>query len=306
LQLYFDFSGYSDMAIGLALMFGVRIPINFNSPFKAVSIIEFWQRWHMTLTRFLTTYLYNPLVMALTRRRLAAGKPILQRKSTALGPFVVLLTFPTLFTMFWAGIWHGAGYQFLIFGLLHGAYIVINHFWRLLRRTYDLTGPRVAWLLRPVGVVLTFCAVVVSLVFFRAETMPQAIVVIEGMAGLHGVYLHAHWQSLMGPLNDFLPTWVEFRWLPFVRTSQVAKIVMLMLVVWFLPNTQEWVAGSFDNKGTSLFARSKQFVAKFPFGRLLFGWSPSPTAAVWIGMLIGLSVLDIVSDAPSEFLYFNF
>jgi D-alanyl-lipoteichoic acid acyltransferase DltB (MBOAT superfamily) len=307
LQLYFDFSGYSDMAIGLALIFGVRIPINFNSPFKAVSIIEFWQRWHMTLTRFLTMYLYNPIVMTLTRRRLAAGKPLLQRKSTSFGPFVVLLVFPTMFTMFWAGVWHGAGYQYLIFGVLHGSYIVLNHAWRLLRRSFDIVGPTTARLMRPFGVLLTFCAVVVSLVFFRAETVPQAMSVLEGMAGLNGVYIPAQWQRLLGPVNAIIPSWIEFAWIPYVRTSQVGILGLLMLVVWFCPNTQGWIAGNVGaSRSTGIFARTKQFAVKFQPGRILYGWSPSPTAAVWVGLLISLSILEIVSEAPSEFLYFNF
>jgi D-alanyl-lipoteichoic acid acyltransferase DltB (MBOAT superfamily) len=307
LQLYFDFSGYSDMAVGLALMFGVRIPINFNSPFKAVSIIEFWQRWHMTLTRFLTMYLYNPIVMTLTRRRLAAGKPLLQRKSTRFGPFVILLVFPTMFTMFWAGIWHGAGYQYLIFGVLHGSYIVINHAWRLLRRSFDIVGPTTARVMRPFGVLLTFCAVVASLVFFRAESVPQAMSVLEGMAGLNGVYIPAQWQRLLGPVNAVLPSWIEFAWIPYVRTSQVGILGILMLVVWFCPNTQDWIAGNVGaGRSTGIFAHVKKFAAKFQLGRILYGWSPSPTAAVWVGLLISLSILEIVSEAPSEFLYFNF
>jgi len=307
LQLYFDFSGYSDMAIGLGRMFGIKLPINFNSPFKAASIIEFWQRWHMTLTRFLTTYLYNPLVMALTRRRLAAGKPILQRRSTTFGSFVILLAFPTLFTMFWAGVWHGAGYQFLIFGLLHGGYIVINHAWRVLRRSFDVAGPRTATLMRPAGVALTFAAVVVSLVFFRATTMPQAMTVVEGMIGLNGIIFPAQWRGIFEALPGSLPAWVEFQFLPYVDNGRIAKIVLLMAIVWFFPNTQDWVGGKLlTPAGSGVIARVKQIACSFAPGRLVFGWSPSPTAAVWIGMLICLSVLEIVSEAPSEFLYFNF
>src|SRR3546814_5819790 len=91
------------MAIGIALLFGIRLPVNFVSPYKAASIIDFWARWHLTLTRFLTSYVYNPLVMAITRRRLAAGKPLLRRSAPAPGPFIALLALPTLFTMFLAG-----------------------------------------------------------------------------------------------------------------------------------------------------------------------------------------------------------
>src|SRR3546814_18540125 len=118
------------MAIGLGLMFGIRLPVNFASPFKSAGIIEFWQRWHITLTRFLTAYLYTPLVTAAMRWRQRDGKPMLKRSAPAFGPFVSLLAVPTLITMGLAGVWHGAGWQFVVFGLLHGALLVLNHAWR--------------------------------------------------------------------------------------------------------------------------------------------------------------------------------
>jgi D-alanyl-lipoteichoic acid acyltransferase DltB (MBOAT superfamily) len=306
LQLYFDFSGYSDMAIGLARLFGVKLPINFNSPFKAVSIIEFWQRWHMTLTRFLTTYLYNPIVLTLTRRRMAKGKKPLRRGSTDLGTFVVMIAFPTLFTMFWAGVWHGAGYQFLIFGLLHGFYLVVNHGWRIVRKYVDVFGSLPARLLRPVGVVLTFACVVVSLVFFRSETMPQAMSVIEGMAGLNGFYIPARWQGILNALPGQLPGWIEFRWQTHIDNSQVAKLVLLMLAVWFLPNTQDWVSNTMDSAKAGARGLIGRIIDRMRLGQVISRWSANPVTAVWIGTLICLSILEIASDAPSEFLYFNF
>ena len=135
LQIYFDFSGYSDMALGLARFFGVRLPLNFNSPLKATSIIDFWLRWHMTLTRFLTAYIYNPLVLWLTRRGCAKGCRRWAAAIASVGAFLQLLAGPTLLTMFVSGLWHGAGYLFILWGLLHGVYLTINHAWRLV-------GPR--------------------------------------------------------------------------------------------------------------------------------------------------------------------
>jgi D-alanyl-lipoteichoic acid acyltransferase DltB (MBOAT superfamily) len=131
LQLYFDFSGYSDMAIGLARMFGIVFPVNFNSPYKAASIIEFWSRWHMTLTRYLTLYLYNPLAMAANRKRVARGLGTSKKATRNLPAFASLIVWPTFFTMGLAGVWHGAGLQFLVFGLLHASYLSINHAWRV-------------------------------------------------------------------------------------------------------------------------------------------------------------------------------
>ncbi|MGH8337748.1 MAG: MBOAT family O-acyltransferase, partial [Gammaproteobacteria bacterium] len=122
LQIYFDFSGYTDMAIGAARLFGIRLPPNFNSPLRAANIIEFWLRWHITLTRFLTAYLYNPLTLWITRRRLAKGRKGLSGKKTSLGPFVAVLVLPTIFTMCISGLWHGAGYTFIFWGFLNGLY----------------------------------------------------------------------------------------------------------------------------------------------------------------------------------------
>src|SRR3984893_12436553 len=131
LQIYFDFSGYTDMALGLARFFGIRLPANFNSPLRASNIIDYWLRWNMTLTRFLTAYIYNPLVLWLTRRRLEKGQPGFGERNPTVGAFVSLLMFPIVITMFVSGLWHGAGYGFIVWGLLHGFYLTINHGWRV-------------------------------------------------------------------------------------------------------------------------------------------------------------------------------
>jgi D-alanyl-lipoteichoic acid acyltransferase DltB (MBOAT superfamily) len=109
-QLYFDFSGYSDMAVGLAYLFGIRLPLNFYSPYKATSIIEFWKLWHITLSRFLRDYLYIPL---------GGNRKGPSRRMTNL-----------LITMLLGGLWHGAGWTFVIWGALHGLYLILNHLWR--------------------------------------------------------------------------------------------------------------------------------------------------------------------------------
>ena len=110
-QVYFDFSGYTDMALGLARVFGITLPMNFNSPLKASSIIEFWSRWHITLTRFLTAYIYTPLVIRLTRTRMSNGKSVLATTSSAVGAFIILVSWPTMLTMLISGLWHGAGFN---------------------------------------------------------------------------------------------------------------------------------------------------------------------------------------------------
>jgi alginate O-acetyltransferase complex protein AlgI len=165
LQIYFDFSGYSDMAVGLALMFGIRLPVNFRSPYKAISIIEFWRRWHITLSRFLRDYLYIPL----GGNRLGE-----QRRYTNL-----------LVTMLLGGLWHGAGWNFFVWGGLHGIYLCINHLWRAWRG--DAPAPATGTIsiaTRIVSWAVTFFAVVIAWVFFRAKTAVGAWQMLGSLFGL--------------------------------------------------------------------------------------------------------------------------
>jgi D-alanyl-lipoteichoic acid acyltransferase DltB (MBOAT superfamily) len=158
-QLYFDFSGYSDMAIGISLMFGIFLPFNFNSPYKATSIIDFWRRWHMTLSRFLRDYLYIPL----------GGN----RRGVALR-YVNLMV-----TMALGGLWHGAAWTFVAWGVLHGAYLCVNHAWNRFRPNIPrtLAGPA-----NIAALVLTFLSVAVAWVFFRADSITSAMAILSRMA----------------------------------------------------------------------------------------------------------------------------
>lgn len=163
LQIYFDFSGYTDMALGIALMFNIRLPINFNSPYKAASIIEFWRRWHITLSTFLRDYLYIPL----------GGNRRGKRRR-----YLNLMA-----TMVLGGLWHGAGWTFVIWGALHGAYLTINHLWReVVAERFLRWVP--GWLGTLAGGVLTFIAVVAAWVVFRASDMAQALVILKAMFGI--------------------------------------------------------------------------------------------------------------------------
>jgi len=163
LQIYFDFSGYTDMALGIALMFGIHLPINFNSPYQATSIIEFWRRWHMTLSRFLRDYLYIPLG---GNRK---GKTRCYLNLTA--------------TMLLGGLWHGAGWTFIIWGGLHGLYLTINHLWREMVAARFLRWiPN--WLGALTGGALTFIAVVAAWVVFRSNDMLQAATILKAMFGI--------------------------------------------------------------------------------------------------------------------------
>jgi len=268
LQLYFDFSGYSDMALGLARMFSIRLPFNFDSPYKAQSIIEFWSRWHMTLTRYLTLYVYNPFSMWINRRRAATGKPNSRKASRTASGFTSMVALPTLGTMFLAGIWHGAGTQFLIFGLLHGSYLTLNHAWRIFRREGALVTRMVSW--APVSLLLTFAAVLVGQIFFRAASTSDALHLLAGLSGLRGSsggYQLAH-------------SW------------HVYLVLALLPVVWLLPNTQE-ILGQVPT------------VRALQFPRLEWlRWQPN---WVWSGCLGAALILVLwyMTDT-SVFLYFQF
>jgi D-alanyl-lipoteichoic acid acyltransferase DltB (MBOAT superfamily) len=225
-QLYFDFSGYSDMAVGLARMFNVQFPINFNSPYKARSIIDFWQRWHMTLTHYLTAYLYNPAVLWVGRRRMARGLGV-SRKSVAtpLG-FASMVAVPMFYTMTLAGIWHGAGLQYLIFGLLHGFYLTVNHAQRSFRPRAKT--PEATRSFPPIfGVLSTYCAVLVAQVFFRAGSVGDALQILSGMAGMHGMHVDQAFISFLHPGS--VAIWASL-------------IALCFAVVWIMPNSNEILA----------------------------------------------------------------
>jgi alginate O-acetyltransferase complex protein AlgI len=158
-QLYFDFSGYSDMAIGISLMFGIFLPLNFNSPYKATSIVDFWRRWHMTLSQFLRDYLYIPLGGNRHGR--------------------VLRYVNLMITMLLGGLWHGAAWTFVVWGALHGAYLCVNHAWS---NYGPAVAPRFARAANAAAFVLTFVSVVVAWVFFRADSISSATFVLSRMA----------------------------------------------------------------------------------------------------------------------------
>jgi D-alanyl-lipoteichoic acid acyltransferase DltB (MBOAT superfamily) len=158
-QLYFDFSAYTDMAIGIALLFNIKLPINFNSPYKALSIQDFWRRWHITLSRFLKEYVYIPL----------GGN-----RSGTFSTYLNLLS-----TFILAGIWHGAGWTFVFWGFLHGIALVIHRLWKI----FDIPMPKIlAWF-------ITFNFINASWVFFRAENWEDATRVLSSMLSMENLPL---------------------------------------------------------------------------------------------------------------------
>lgn len=274
-QLYFDFSGYSDMAVGLARIFNIRLPYNFNSPYKAASIIEFWRRWHMTLSRFLRDYLYIPL------------------GGSRFGP---LRRYVNVFlVMLLGGLWHGAGWTFVFWGALHGIFIIINYLWQPLRMALS---PKLAgWApYRHLARAVTFLAIVVAWVFFRSENFAAATEMLRGMAGINGASLAAAQFGILGGAGDILRgLGVDMAMAPTMRLSAVAWIAVSMVIVFALPNTQE------------IFTQGSAAARHRPAGllqRLAPAWRATPIMAVTVGVVLALAVAAI--SETSEFLYFQF
>jgi len=300
MQIYFDFSGYTDMALGIARLFGIRLPQNFYSPLRASNIIDFWLHWHMTLTRFLTAYIYNPLVLSLTRRRLAKGKATYGGRNTTLGAFLELLVFPTVFTMFVSGLWHGAGYTFIVWGLLHGVYLAINHGWRRLGPGLWPDKQSYARFMGPAGFVLTFISVAASMIIFRATSMDSAINLLKGMIGLNGLALPSSVLDHLGPLAGWLGEAGVVRGLePDIELNKIAPwIVGLTLIALACPNTLQILARYEPALGVKA-PSSKS-------GRLerAIAWSASPLWAVVLSVVAAVSIFHL--GGQSEFLYWQF
>jgi alginate O-acetyltransferase complex protein AlgI len=264
LQIYFDFSGYSDMAIGLALMFGIRLPVNFRSPYRAISIIEFWRRWHITLSRFLREYLYIPL----------GGNRLGEQRR-----YINLMV-----TMLLGGLWHGAGWNYLIWGGLHGVYLSINHLWRGWRGG-NAHVPAAGWAAKGFCWAITFFAVVVAWVFFRARTMAGAWQMLGGLFGFEaGSSAYASPGILR--LMD-LPVLVGEERLLLIGGCAVALAMAIALA---LPNVPQ------------LFGYREYRRAPEPAA--LLRWRPNAAWALLSALALAISLFGMWQRL--EFLYFQF
>ncbi|NRR30559.1 MBOAT family protein [Oxalobacteraceae bacterium] len=266
LQLYFDFSGYSDMAIGLSRLFGIKLPLNFDSPYKAGDIAEFWRRWHMTLSRFLRDYLYIPL----------GGK----RK----GEFRRCRNL--MITMLLGGLWHGAGWTFLIWGGLHGLFLLVHRAWQ---RFGAAAAPR--WWSWP----LTLLSVMLAWVVFRAPDLRIAIDIWGGLVGANGLGLPHGLASLAGRFAQIglYPVFDGIRWIDF-STVEVPVLLLALVLALFAPNTQE----IFFHYEPAI-----ESICHGPRWRSLH-WQPSPT---WSLVLAGVFICCLFGmNKVSEFLYFQF
>ncbi|MEI6321666.1 MAG: MBOAT family O-acyltransferase [bacterium] len=269
LQIYFDFSGYSDMALGISKMFGIKLPLNFNSPYKASSIIDFWRRWHISLSIFLKNYLYIPL----------GGN----RKGVSIRYYNILIT------MLLGGLWHGAGWNFVLWGGLHGTYLIINHFWS------DLKHFRLKYYFRfnhAFSVVLTFLCVVVAWIPFRATNINSTYALWRGMFGFNGIsfaeslsvkYKFLNISSLQ--FNGFIPgSSISF-------PETVAWLFVGLIVVWFFPNTQRLLS-HYDITCDELPQPQSNI------------WPLTPLYGIITGLILFIAIISI--NKVSEFLYFQF
>lgn len=281
-QLYFDFSGYSDMAIGAARCFGIRFPMNFFSPYKATSIIDFWRYWHITLSRFLRDYLYIPL----------GGN-----RRGAVRRYVNLMI-----TMLLGGLWHGANWTFVIWGGLHGLYLLVNHAWRMTAAKSDpLERLRRSRAGRGLGWALTFLAVVVGWVFFRAPGLSVAENILNGMVGGHGFVLPAGLAYSLRPAHGLISA-LGITFNVAESGSNFVKswlwIAALLAIAWLMPNTQQLLR---DYDPVLDLPRSSGANLR-PL--LPLKWTPSPGWAVALGALAFFGVISITRVSP--FLYWQF
>jgi D-alanyl-lipoteichoic acid acyltransferase DltB (MBOAT superfamily) len=272
-QLYFDFSGYCDMAVGLGLLFNLRLPINFAAPFRSTSIIELWRRWHISLSRFLRDFVYIPL------------------GGSNCGP--VRRTSNLVATMTLGGLWHGANWTFIAWGAFHGVLLAINHFWRTWR------GPREETLFRNVvGCFVTFTAFAIGMVMFRAADMPAATNIMTSMAGMG----KAAAVSDNFKVGWDIP-WIESGYLsePFVRgwfgvnwsVTGTLLTLLAVAIALLVPDTMELVDYR-EGEPHSNWRRAIGWLA----------WRPS---APWLAAVVTVFAFSFVYLWDiSEFLYYQF
>jgi D-alanyl-lipoteichoic acid acyltransferase DltB (MBOAT superfamily) len=269
-RVYFDFSAYSDMAIGLARILGVKLPINFFSPYRATSIIDFWRRWHITLSRFLRDYLYIPL----------GGN-----RHGPVRRYVNLMV-----TMLLGGLWHGANWNFVFWGGLHGAYLTLNHLWRGLG--YRPLPAGAGW-------AITLIAVIFAWVPFRSPSLSATLSIWSGMMGLNGMSLPA-WVPFSADLAARLPDYFEVRSLlhPFVAaggTYQLLAIPVGLTIAVLCPNTYQWL---------DRFQPAMYYEPRLAVERWRLAWRPS----VPVGLILAAATATTLMFAgrPLAYIYWQF
>ena len=286
-QLYFDFSGYSDMAIGVARMFGIQLPLNFFSPYKSTSIIDFWRRWHITLSHFLRDYVYIPL------------------GGNRNGSFMRYNNL--MITMVLGGLWHGAGWNFLIWGGLHGLYLMINHAWRKLCQQASI-APFETLFGQIMAITITFLTVVIAWVFFRATTFDGAISLLSAMAGMNGLSIpRGDTSGVFAALSSMgIPT-VNIGVFPISNqsvTSLFFVLVPIMIIAFIAPNSVQFMRRTLRDPASIDFAKLNKGHLFPIFQKSMPVWKMNGVYAILISVISVLSILSLTRI--SEFLYFQF
>ncbi len=261
LQLYFDFSGYSDMAIGLGTIFGIKLPLNFDSPLKSTNISEFWRRWHMTMTRFFTAYIYSGLAM----HGMRSG---MRWKLNRFGRFFLAAAAPSILTFLFAGIWHGAGWTFVIYGLMHGLAIAIFLAWR------EFSGIKLP---SPLAWLTTTVTVVCGLVMFRSSDVPTALKMFGNMTALGS-------SASTGPA------------LTIDSAQALSMIVVMGAIALLLPNTQQFLHREWPVIDS--------MPEETPLAAGLLAWTPKLSSALLTALVLTAGIASIGSS--SGFLYYKF
>ena len=279
LQIYFDFSGYSDMAIGIALMFGIKLPMNFNSPYKSQSIIEFWRRWHVTLSKFLQDYVYITL----------GGS-----RNGDIRRYVNLFL-----TMVLGAIWHGAGWTFVIWGVLHGTYLMINYSWRKLRFDILKLKPKVGLIESFFASKLTLLAIIVGSVYFRAETVNGAHHMLYSMFGGNGISLPSGLETIFwNSLTNFGITYEGvFNGTNAELGEGIKWIMLFLLLALYSPNSDE--ISKYISRKSSCINNNLIINQRVKFRSIL----PNSLAVI-VGIAFAYCILHL--SRVSEFLYFQF
>ena len=275
LQIYFDFSGYSDMACALALLIGLRLPLNFNSPFKQTSLVDFWATWHMTLMRFFKDYIFTPISFSLARK-------VARKRAGRTTTFMLTLGFPIIVSFLLTGLWHGSGLTFILFGVIHGLAVSMNHGWRYFRL------PKIN---KHIGWVATMLFVCITFVFLRAPNMAALEIYLSSL--LFGDIL------LPSVAASFVPdvintsfgqgTFMFFEW----GIIMCLFIFIVIVGCLLLPNSNQllWSDNTICNQEQ---LQTGRFELKFNF--------------VWgliLGLMFALSALSL-GYQTSDFIYFQF
>ena len=256
-QIYFDFSGYSDMALGIALMLGINLPLNFNSPYKSTSVADYWRRWHMTLGRLLKENLYIPL-----------GGSRCPRSRQYLNLMIVLLL---------AGLWHGAGWNFVLWGAVHGVFLVVNHAFRtlLVPKVPALAKTRLPY------IILTLLCIAIARVLFRTQSMEGAGLMFKSLVGSFGVSVSDNLEGLLGGLAGI---GLQFEGTGLLESDAIAWVVIGFMICFVCPNSNE------------IFGRQES--------NTRIKWKPNVAWAVYVATLFVVSLLHL--HRVSEFIYYRF